>query len=166
MNTRVIIAALFSLLALPAFTACGMEDDPLSGGGQTAAPDTGADDDMTDMRIKLRIGEVTFTATLADNAAARAFAARLPLTLRMDELNGNEKYAYLDRALPAEPSAPGTIRAGDLMLYGQECLVLFYRTFSSSYLYTRIGRLDDPAGLASIPGGGSVMVAFEKTDNI
>ncbi len=56
------------------------------------------------------------------------------------ELNGNEKYAYLDDSLPVGRSARATIaRAGDIMLFGDDCLVLFYETFSSSYRYTRIG---------------------------
>ena len=38
----------------------------------------------------MTIGERRFAITLSDNAAARAFAAQLPLTLDMSELNGNE----------------------------------------------------------------------------
>lgn len=79
----------------------------------------------------------------------------------MRELNGNEKYFYLPDALPADPVRPGSIRAGDLMLYGSDCLVLFYEDFESSYRYTRLGRIDDPAGLAAALGEGDVTVRFE-----
>ena len=65
---------------------------------------------------------------LAQTAAAEAFRALLPLTLTMYELNGNEKYAELPSALPIEASNPGTIRAGDVMLYGARTLVVFYKT--------------------------------------
>jgi len=110
----------------------------------------------------MTVGERRFAMSLADNAAARAFAARLPLTLDMSELNGNEKHAELPGALPANASRPGTIRNGDLMLYGTNTLVVFYATFNSSYSYTRLGRVDDPAGLPQALGRRSVRVVFSS----
>ena len=104
----------------------------------------------------MTVGERRFAITLTDNAAARAFAAQLPLTLDMGELNGNEKHADLPKALPANASRPGTIRNGDLMLYGTDSLVVFYSTFDSSYSYTRLGRVDDPdLGPSAWPACGS-----------
>jgi len=105
--------------------------------------------------------QVAYNATLADNEATASFVERLPLTVTMDELNGNEKYSYLDFSLPTSTYKPGTIHAGDLMLWGNNCLVLFYETFSSSYSYTRLGALDDPSGLADAVGTGDITVRFE-----
>jgi hypothetical protein len=110
----------------------------------------------------MTVGERRFAITLADNAAARAFAALLPLALDMAELNGNEKHAELPKALPANPIRPGTIRNGDLMLYGSHTMVVFYLTFDSSYSYTRLGRVDDPAGLSEALGRRGVRVVFTK----
>ena len=59
----------------------------------------------------MTVGERRFAITLADTEAARALAARLPLTLDMEELNGNEKKKELPQALPASASRPGTVRA-------------------------------------------------------
>lgn len=111
-------------------------------------------------RMWMSVGERRFAITLTDTPAARAFAAQLPLTLEMGELNGNEKHAELAKALPTKASRPGTIRTGDLMLYGSNTLVIFYSTFDSSYSYTRLGRLDDPAGLAEVFGRRGVRVVF------
>ncbi len=110
----------------------------------------------------MTVGERRFAITLTDDAAARAFAARLPLTLNMSELNGNEKHADLPDALPANASRPGTIRNGDLMLYGTNTVVVFYATFNSSYAYTRLGRVDDPAGLPQALGRRGVRVVFSR----
>jgi hypothetical protein len=113
-------------------------------------------------RMWMTVGERRFAITLNDNEAARAFRAMLPLTLDMPDLNGNEKHVDLPKALPANASRPGTIRSGDLMLYGSRTLVLFYLTFDSSYSYTRLGRLDDPRGLAQALGPRDARVVFSK----
>ena len=120
--------------------------------------------DNTAMQINVIVGTKTFTATLADSETGNAFAQLLPMMVTMNELNGNEKYHYLNSSLPTDSYQPGTIQAGDLMLYGNNCVVLFYETFSSSYSYTRIGKIDDPSGLAETLGSGNVSVRFEKAE--
>ena len=113
-------------------------------------------------RMWMSVGEHRFAITLADTEAARAFAAMLPLSIDMPDLNSNEKHAELPKSLPTNASQPGTIRNGDLMLYGSRTLVVFYVTFDSSYSYTRLGRVDDPVGLAQALGSGSAQIEFSK----
>ncbi len=126
------------------------------------APFHETDTEDTDMNtIRITADGKTFSAELYDNRAAREFAEMLPLSVDMNELNGNEKYYYMPNALPAEASRPNTIHAGDLMLYGTDCLVLFYKDFSTSYSYTPLGRIEDPEGLAQTLGSGNVRVTFE-----
>ena len=110
----------------------------------------------------MTVGEQRFAITLADNAAARTFVTLLPLTLEMSDLNSNEKYTSLPGALPTNASKPGTIHAGDLMLYGTDTLVVFYSTFESTYAYTRLGRVDDTANLAQVLGRHTVKVTFSQ----
>ena len=117
---------------------------------------------MAQTPINIIIGSKTFTATLADSETGEAFAALLPLTVTMNELNGNEKYHYLSSSLPTAAYQPGTIHAGDLMLYGNNCVVLFYETFNTSYSYSRLGAIDNPSGLSPALGSGNVSVRFEK----
>lgn len=110
--------------------------------------------------IDIDIHGTTFTAQLEDNATARAFLDLLPTTLTMDELNGNEKYHYLNSPLPSEPQRVGTIHAGDIMLYGNDCIVVFYQTFRTPYSYTRIGSITDPTQLAAALGSAAASVTF------
>jgi hypothetical protein len=112
-------------------------------------------------QMKIRIGSSTFIAALEDNATATAFKAILPLTLNMVELNGNEKYSSLPASLPTNAANPETIHSGDLMVYGAQTFVLFYKKFSTSYSYTRLGRINDPVELAVAVGSGNVTVTFE-----
>jgi hypothetical protein len=110
----------------------------------------------TGSKMKIKIGNSIFTATLYDNQAATAFKSLLPLTLNMIELNGNEKYVDLPGSLPTNASNPGTIQNGDLMLYGSSTLVLFYKTFPTYYSYTKLGRIDDVTGLVAALGTGNI----------
>ena len=113
------------------------------------------------MKLKITIGTTAFTATLYNNSTVTAFKTRLPLTINMSDLNANEKFFDLPANLPANASNPGTIQTGDLMLYGSNTLVLFYKSFSTSYNYTRLARIDNPSGLATALGSGNATVKFE-----
>ncbi|AMY08523.1 hypothetical protein LuPra_01724 [Luteitalea pratensis] len=110
--------------------------------------------------LTLAIGDETFVATPVDNRTASAFKSLLPLSVRMSELNGNEKLFRLPASLPTQPSRPSSIQSGDVMLYGSDTLVLFYKSFATTYSYTRIARIDDPAGLERALGPGSVTVTL------
>lgn len=183
-----IVMVLLLMTGISALTACSPDDEPITenpitspvpdpeepgdddseNGGDNNGNDNGNNGEESEMNrnITVRAGGRSFAATLEDNATARAFVALLPMTVTMNEMNGNEKYHYLSDNLPTDSYRPGTIRSGDLMLYGSSCVVLFYETFSSSYNYTRIGRLDNPSELASALGRGDVTVTFETNNNI
>lgn len=152
-------------LCLPLFMlgGCDAAQSPASAAPAVTSPDAAsASMRPEESRMWMTVGERRFAITLTDNEAARAFAALLPLTLDMAELNGNEKHGELPKALPTNASRPGTIRNGDLMLYGSRTLVIFYLTFDSSYPYTRLGRVDDPAGLAQSLGRRGARIEFSK----
>ena len=158
MNRRcriLILHGLSLLLGLLAAGACQAGEPPRS----SAA---GVSEKTKESRMWMTIYGRRLAITLADNNTARAFSAQLPLTLHMEELNGNEKHAKLPTSLPANASRPGIIRNGDLMLYGDDTLVVFYSTFDSTYSYTRIGRVDDANGLAQALGPRSARITFSR----
>lgn len=111
------------------------------------------------------VGSTTFTATLENNNTAKALVVQLPLTMDMSELNGNEKYNNLSSNLHANTaSCPGKINEGDLMLYSNNCLVLFYKTFNTSYSYVKLGHINKTTGLAKALGSGNARVTFSVSD--
>lgn len=111
--------------------------------------------------VTISVGGKQFEASLLNNASSQALIARMPLTINMSEMNGNEKYYYLPSSLPTDTRSIGTIHTGDLMLYGSDCLVLFYEDFSTSYRYTRLGAVSSPAGLSEALGRSEVKVTFQ-----
>ena len=130
-----------------------------AGSAGSASDDEGHDMTPTSMPI-IAAGQRTWTLELEDNPSADALEKLMDagLALDMAELNGNEKYAYLDEPLPSDPAAVDRIEAGDVMLYGDSCLVVFYRSFDTQYAYTRLGRIRDSGGLADELGNGDVHV--------
>lgn len=80
---------------------------------------------------------------IEENSTTSALAKLLPLDITMNDLNQNEKYAYLDNSLPTSTYSPKHIKAGDVMLFGDNCLVIFYESFDTSYSYTKIGHIDN-----------------------
>lgn len=128
-----------------------------------AAPSTpSVSAQQAESRIWMTVRDKRFAITLADTQAAREFAALLPLSMTMPDLNNNEKHAELPTSLPTTTVRPGTIHSGDLMLYGSRTLVAFYVTFSSPYSYTRLGKVDNPAELARVFGSDAVRISFSK----
>jgi len=154
-----LLSILFIMMSLSVSSVSCDTDDPIV---EAEQPDDNDNNNPTmSNHLKITVGTASFSVALENNAAATAFKALLPMTVNMSELNGNEKYYYLSGSLPTASVHPGTIGAGDLMLYGSSCLVLFYETFSTSYNYTRLGRMSDASGLAAALGAGNVSVTFE-----
>lgn len=161
-----------SLLLAVSFTSCAADttasgapepEKPSPSVQTTAQPKAEATPTaVTELRIQAE--DRVFTAQLEDTPAAQALADAMPMTLNMDEMNGNEKYFFLSDALPTNAERLGHIAAGDLMLYGDNCLVLFYESFQSTYSYTRLGSITDTAGLADALGSGSVQVTFSLAE--
>lgn len=113
-------------------------------------------------KISININDTIFNATLENNDTTREFIKRLPLHIEMQELNGNEKYYYFEEDLPSNSSQVDRIETGDIMLYGTNCLVIFYESFSTSYSYTRIGKIDNPDGLENVLGIGSIQISITE----
>ena len=109
-------------------------------------------------KMKVIINEKEYSINLEDNNTVESFINMLPKEFNMNELNGNEKYIYLDKSLPTNSYNPKHINTGDVMLFKDNCLVIFYKSFDTSYSYTKIGHMDDLPDL----GNDSILVRFEK----
>ncbi len=118
--------------------------------------------EAVEMKIKISVGEKIFYANLENNPSTQEFIKKLPLEVEMTELNGNEKYYKFAENFPSDDKNIGEIHEGDLMLYSSSYIVLFYKNFSTSYSYTRLGKIENPENLSKILGDKNVTVRFEK----
>lgn len=150
-----------------AMTGCGSDNSTSKGGNEAVVTSDEREEKNAGSKkdtnvITVTIGEQKFEAVLEDNETAKEFSNKLPVTFDMSELNGNEKYFNMDESIHSEPEQVGQIEEGDLMLYGSDCVVLFYDSFSTEYSYTRIGKVSDSSGLREAVGKGEVTVSFEQ----
>lgn len=116
-------------------------------------------------KMKIVINDMEFTASFYDNDAVDELMPLLPLTLNMKDLNSNEKYYYFDRAFSTNPKRAGKIEAGDIMLFSNDCFVIFYETFLSNYSYTKIAKIDNPTGLKKAVGSDDVTVTLKLSED-
>ena len=110
------------------------------------------------ININVSINSKKYNATIENNETAKSFISQLPQEFNMQELNENEKYVYMDNSLPTNSINPKHIKSGDIMLYGSNCLVIFYKSFDTNYSYTKIGHIDNLPDL----GIGNITVKFER----
>ena len=108
--------------------------------------------------MKITISNNEYTVNLENNETVKELVSMLPLELNMSELNGNEKYAYLDKFFSTNSYNPKRINSGDVMLFGDNCLVIFYDSFNTSYSYTKIGHIDNVPSL----GNENIKVVIDK----
>lgn len=161
---KLAIALLCFILCLSLY-ACG-ENGNLNLPSAPESPNNPEFPSMPDAPIKEKnmlqiiVGSNVFVATLYENETAEQFVKMLPMTVNMGELNGNEKYYYLPQNLPTNSQNVYKINTGDLMLYGNNCLVLFYESLSTNYSYTKLGEVKNVVGLANALGRGTATISF------
>lgn len=153
-----IILSLLIIVSLFIITGCDSKKDESSNQNNNQIENTTNESNEVISSMKVTINNKEYILNLEDNETARSFINLLPQEYSMNELNGNEKYIYLDSSLPTNSSNPKHINSGDVMLYGNNCLVIFYKSFDTSYGYTRIGHIDNLDNL----GNGSIKAKFEK----
>lgn len=111
-----------------------------------------------ELLITLTVNNVRFQAVITHPEMIAYFQTALPMTLALAELNGNEKYGTLEQSFALATERLAVIQPGDLLIYQNQTLVLFYEPVHSHYEYTKIGQLIDPDGLKQALGTGSVTI--------
>ncbi len=111
-------------------------------------------------KMKVQIGEYTFTATLEENEAVNELIEMMkegPVVLDLDDYSGFEKVGPLGKSLTRSDKQT-TTESGDIVLYSGNNIVFFYG--SNSWSYTRLGKIDDLTDWENALGNESVTVTL------
>lgn len=111
-------------------------------------------------KYALLIDGKEYSITLEDSETVRTLINKMPLDLSMNNLNGNEFYSYMDFTLPTNSYKPNRINKGDILLYGNDCLVIFYESFDTVYSYTKIGKLDNVDILDNLKDKNAISISL------
>ena len=148
MNTKVDNKLIVSSLIIFLLIIVGVKQYNIPDRFKKEEPETKKIKKVVDtVSVKLIINDKELNATLIENETTKELLERLPLEIEMNELNGNEKYYYFEDKLKSNPFDVEKIKKGDIMLFSDNCLVLFYKDFNTKYAYTKLGTLDNPEEL-------------------
>ena len=111
--------------------------------------------------IIITIENKKYEAILYDNSTTKELIKKFPITITMSDLNGNEKYYNFSKSFTTSSENVANINKGDIMLFGDNCLVIFYKSFSTRYKYTKLGYIKNTEDLENSFGKGDINITFE-----
>ena len=111
--------------------------------------------------IIITIENKKYEAILYDNSTTKELIKKFPITITMSDLNGNEKYYNFSKSFSTSSKNVANINKGDIMLFGDNCLVIFYKSFSTHYKYTKLGYIKNTEDLENSFGKGDINITFE-----
>lgn len=182
MRRITVIAAAF-LLGI-GITACGKaQDDAIfhttidNSSAQSSIEETAESDspdiikdessEEEDCDMIMEIGNTQVHVAWEDNESVEALKEMVsqdPLSIQMSMYGGFEQVGSVGQSLPRDDKQT-TTKAGDIVLYSGNQIVVFYG--SNSWSYTRLGRISDKneKELTELLGNGDVTITIENGGN-
>lgn len=142
-------------------TACGASSQ--TDEQSTEQAETTAETQEATAEMEMYIGDQAVQVEWANNDAVKALKEQVqtePLTIDMSMYSDFEQVGELGFDLPVNDKQIST-KAGDIMLYAGDKIVVFYGT--NSWDYTPLGKIQDksPEELADLLGNGDVSVTLK-----
>lgn len=145
--------------------ATELEKTPVAAEDKAVETNTPADSEKVEEKemenkMKVKVGDYTFIATLEDNKAVTELVEMMkkaPVVLKLEDYSGFEKVGPLGKSLTRSDKQT-TTEKGDIVLYSGSNIVLFYG--SNSWSYTRLGKIDDLTDWEKALGKGNVTVTL------
>ena len=118
------------------------------------------DEEKTDMKLKIGEAEVPVIWEENDSVdALRELVKEEPLTIQMSMYGGFEQVGPIGQSIVSD-DAQTTTEAGDIVLYSEDQIVVFYG--SNSWAYTRLGHVDlSQKEMEDLLGNGDIMLTLQ-----
>ena len=147
-----ILLIFWSILITLSLSACNKTENE---------PEKSPEQIIENMKLKVTIGDIVLTATLADNATAKDFISLLPQTVKLDDYANTEKIFYPERKLSTKGAGSINAVAGDITYYSPwGNVAIFYKDFGNSSSLIRIAKFD--GNIDTLKTAGSIEnVKFE-----
>lgn len=144
-NILMLLALFLSCTKPPIPAVQEKDDEQKTEVEQPTPPDRGDDNssepNTSSMKISIKAGGKTATATLVKNSATdklREILSKGPLTYTSSD-NGFETYGDIGQTLPAS-NENITAAPGDILLYASRYICIFWG--ANTYSYFRLGRIE------------------------
>lgn len=123
-----------------------------------------AGNDAYQTELNMMIGETAVAVEWEDNesvSALKEFVKDGPLVIQMSMYDDFEQVGSLETSLPRD-DAHTTAKAGDIVLYSGNQIVVFYG--SNSWAYTRLGHVTDKSAqdMKDLLGNGNVTITISS----
>ena len=117
--------------------------------------------EVSEVRVKITVGDTELIATLENNATTQAIARQMPMTLPMMDLYGREMcYRYGAYALPTDDMRSDGYEVGDIAYWAPGgSLVILYAQNGEQFERQHLGHID--SGVEVFENTGDVDVTFE-----
>ncbi len=121
---------------------------------------------MKTTKLKITVGDKVLFADLYDNATAKSFIDKLPLTLPMQDLYEREMVYRFEEALPAYEAHTSGYEVGDISYWTPwHSFVIFYRQNGEIIgNLQKVGRIQKDVELFQTTGNINVKFELVKED--
>lgn len=121
--------------------------------------------EVSEVRVKITVGDTELIATMENNATTQALTRQMPMTLPMMDLYGREMcYRYGAYALPTDDLRSDGYEIGDIAYWAPGgSLVILYAQNGEQFERQHLGHID--FGVEVFETTGDVDVTFELIDD-
>ena len=126
--------------------------------GEVVTEEAAAAGESGGEKMILKINETEVPVTWESNDSVKELKGLLPLTIRMSMYGGFEQVGPIGRSIVRDDRQT-TTRAGDIVLYAGDRIVVFYG--SNAWAYTRLGHVElTEQEMAELLGNGDVTITI------